>query len=388
MAIPRRTAVIVIAAIGVAAALFVFKINSDMVDFNVNYAAGNRLVHGETLYRVSDEHYQFKYAPFCAMIYAPLALLPPTAARAIWYVLVLAAIAGILCLTTRLLGRTAEPGGRSAWNAALFAGLVLAKFILREIQLGQINAIITAILLLMVFNLERDEMKRSGGRAAAAGFLWGLATAMKPYALIFLPYFLLKRRWNILWPALLVLGLSLIAPAAYYGFPGNLAVHTEWISTLMSSTSALLDSQDNVSLLAMLTKWTHDPGFAQLGFAVSLLALFLVVYLFIRRKPRRPDARVSEMALLLLLMPLISPLGWDYTFLSSILAVALVLQHLRDLPKIVRLGLALNFAVIGLSLYDLLGRKAYVAFMSASVLTLNFLIIVGVLVFLRWTRRI
>jgi len=388
MAIPRRTAVFVIAAIGIAAALFIFKINGDMVDFNVNYAAGDRLIHGETLYRTSDEHYQFKYAPFCAMIYAPLALLTPTAARAIWYVLVLAAAAGSLFLTARLLGRADEPGGPSARNAALLAGLVLAKFFLREIQLGQINAIITALLLLMVFNLERGEVKRSSGRAAAAGFLWGLATAMKPYALIFLPYFLLKRRWNILWPALLVMGLSLIVPSFYYGFPGNLAVHTEWISTLMRSTSSLLDSQDNVSLLAMLTKWTHDPGFAQLGFSLITLTLVLVVHLFIRRSRGLPNAAVSEAALLLLLIPLISPLGWDYTFLSSVLAVALVLQHLRELPKIVRLGLVLNLAVIGLSLYDLLGRRTYVAFMSASVLTLNFLIIVGVMVYLRWTRRI
>jgi hypothetical protein len=388
MRIPRRTAVILIATSVVAAALFILKINKDMVDFNVNYAAGDRLIHGETLYRISDKHYQFKYAPFCAMIYAPLALLSPTAARAIWYVLVLAATAGSLCLAARLLAPADEQGGRSARNAALLAGLVLMKFFLREIQLGQINAIITALLLLMVFNLVRDEAKRSSGRAAAAGFLWGLATAMKPYALIFLPYFILKRRWNILWPALLVLGLSLIVPAVYYGFPGNLAVHMEWISTLSRSTSNLLDSQDNVSLLAMLTKWTHDPGFAQLGFAVFLLALVIVVYLFVRRSPGRPNTVVPETALLLLLIPLISPLGWDYTFLSSVLAVALVLQHIQELPKIARIGLVLNLAVIGLSLYDLLGRRAYAAFMSASVLTLNFLIIVGVMVYLRWMRKI
>ncbi|MCX6565237.1 MAG: glycosyltransferase family 87 protein [Candidatus Aminicenantes bacterium] len=388
MRIPRRTAVILIAASGVAAALFILKINKDMVDFNVNYAAGDRLIHGETLYRTSDKHYQFKYAPFCAMIYAPLALLSPTAARAIWYVLVLAATAGSLCLTARLLAPADEQGGRSARNAVLLAGLVLAKFFLREIQLGQINTIITFLLLLMVFNIVRDEAKRSSGRGAAAGFLWGLATAMKPYALIFLPYFILRRRWNILWPALLVLGLSLIAPSAYYGFPGNLAVHMEWISTLSRSTSILLDSQDNVSLLAMLTKWTHDPGFAQLGFAVFLLALVIVVYLFVRWSRGRPNAVVPETALLLLLIPLISPLGWDYTFLASVLAVALVLQHIQELPKIVRFGLILNLAVIGLSLYDLLGRRAYAAFMSASVLTLNFLIIVGVMVCLRWTRRI
>jgi len=386
MRFPRRSALLwIIVAVSLSAGLFVLKINRDMVDFGVNYAAGDRLIHGETIYRTSDEHYQFKYAPFCAMIYAPLALLPPTAARVIWYVLVLAATAGLLMSTYRLLGSKNPCGARTA---TILAALVLAKFFLREVQLGQINAIITALLFGMVIHLVRDEEKRSKGRSVLAGFLWGLATALKPYALIFLPYFLLKRRWNILWPALLVLGVSLIAPSAYYGFNGNLLVHEEWISSLSRSTPALLDSQDNVSLLAMFTKWTRDPGLAQMLFGIILLVLILTVYMFVRRGRILPAPAMPEAALLLLLIPLISPLGWDYTFISSVLAVALVFRHLPAFPKIVQAGLIINFAVIGLSLYDLMGRKAYAAFMSASALTLNFLLLVVVLVVLRWTRKI
>lgn len=387
MRLPRRAVGLwILAAVILAAILFLLKINGDMVDFGVNYAAGDRLLHGETLYRTSDEHFQFKYAPFCAMIYAPLAMLPQTAAKAVWYALVLAATAGLLWSTYRLIRRD---DSRRARMATLLAALVLAKFFLREIQLGQINAIITALLLSMTVNIVRDEEKRSKGRAVMAGLLWGLATALKPYALIFLPYFLLKRRWNILWPALIVLGTSLVAPSAYYGFNGNLLVHEEWISSLSRSTPALLDSQDNVSLLALLSKWTHDPGFSQLAFVVILLSLAAVVFLFIRRgRGGSAPAAMPEAALLLLLIPLISPLGWDYTFLSSSLAVALIFYHFPSFPKAVRAGFILNFAVIGLSLYDVMGRKTYAAFMSASVLTLNFLIIVGILAYLRWTRKI
>jgi hypothetical protein len=385
MRLPRRSIMIGLAALLLAAVLFLLKINRDMVDFNVNYAAGDRLLHGETLYRLSDEHYQFKYEPFCAMIYAPLALLSPTAARGVWYVLVLASIAALIYLTARLLPNAA---GKSDGKAALLAGLVLAKFLLREIQLGQINAIITALLMLMVFNLERDDTKRSPGRTVAAGLLWGLATAMKPYAVIFLPYFVLKRRWNVLWPALMALGLTLLAPAAYYGFKGNLAVHEEWIVSLSASTPALFGAQDNVSLLAMLTKWIRNPGLAQFSYVLLVPALALVVFFYIRRgRNDGSRALIPETFLLLLLIPLISPLGWDYTFLSALPAVALVLQHFRNFPKSVRVALVLNLAVIALSLYDLLGRHAYAAFMNASVLTLNFLFIAALMVYLRWMRK-
>jgi len=367
-----------------AALLFGLRIRRDMVDFAVNYAAGDRLLHGETLYRTTDEHYQYKYSPFCAMIYAPLALLSPTAAKAVWFFFVIVSTTGLIILPARLL---AGSDGRLARGAAIGAGLILIKLIFREIQLGQINAIITALLLLMILNLRTDETTRSPARVAAAGLLWGLATALKPYAVIFLPYFILKRRWNILWPALLVLGASLFAPAFYYGFAGNLAVHEEWISSLSRSTPALLNSQDNVSLLALLVKWTGDGGLSQPIYAFSVLLLALFVYVFIRRGRGLPKALLPETALLLLLIPLISPLGWDYTFISSILAVALLLQRFRDIPRLGKIGLGMNLTVIALSLYDLLGRSLYAGFMAASIPTINFLILAGFLAYLRWTRK-
>jgi len=384
MRLPRRSVLIAAAGLLLAAALFPLKINRDMIDFDVNYAAGDRLLHGETLYRVSDEHYQFKYEPFCAMIYAPLALLPPAAARAVWYALILASITALIRFTSRLLPTIA---GKNDKTSALLAALVMAKFLFREIQLGQINAIITALLMAMVFNLERDETKRSPGRAMAAGLLWGLATAMKPYAVIFLPYFILKRRWDVLATALAAFGLTLFAPAAYYGFHGNLAVHEEWIISLSASTPALFGAQDNVSLLAMLTKWMSSPGLAQLIYICLVPVLALIVFFVIRRGRGLPRASVPELFLLLLLIPLISPLGWDYTFLSALPAVALLLQRFRDLPKALRVVLAINLAMIVLSLYDLLGRRAYAAFMNASILTVNFLFITALVVYLRWTRK-
>ena len=67
-----------------------------MADFEVNYKAGGRLLAGETLYRTADEHWQFKYSPFSALVYLPLSLLPLPAAKAIWFFLVAAAIVAIV----------------------------------------------------------------------------------------------------------------------------------------------------------------------------------------------------------------------------------------------------------------------------------------------------
>jgi hypothetical protein len=260
--------------------------------------------------------------------------------------------------------------------------------LVRELSLGQINAIVTAILLEMTVLLEQDEGRRSVGKAAAAGFLWGVAMALKPYAAIFLPYFVLKRKWNVLWPGLLVLVLTFIAPAAFYGFPGNLVVHEEWLASLAGSTPGLLTSQDNVSLLAFLMKWTGDIVVSRLAYVGAVLALAVAIGLFIRRGRGATGALPGECGLLLLAIPLVSPLGWDYTFLASFLAVSLVIVRFGEFPPLVRVFLAVNFSLIGATLYDFMGRSAYAAFMKASALTINFLVLATALFYLRFSGKV
>ena len=90
-----------------------------------------------------------------------------------------------------------------------------------------------------------------------------------------------------------------------------------------------------------------------------------------------------EAGLLLLFIPLLSPLGWDYTFLSAFLAVLIVFRHWDRFPALGRAVLVVNAAMIGLALYDLLGRKLYAGFMALSIPTLNFLVIAAALFYLR-----
>jgi len=361
---------------------FAFRVQRDMVDFTVNYKAGDRLLHGETLYRIEDGHYQFKYSPFCAILYLPLSLLPLAAAKGVWFGVVLGAMAVMIVLTRRLIGPSPPDGFRAA---AALPPLVLARFFFRELDLGQINAVLTAILLGMILLLARDEERRNRRKSALAGVLWGTAVAMKPYAAIFLPYFLLKKKWNALWPGLLILALSLVAPAMFYGFPGSLSVHLEWIGTLSKSTPGLLSAQDNVSILAFLMKWTRNIEVSRLVYGGILLVLAFAVLAFILRGRRRAGSLTAEASLLLLAIPLISPLGWDYTFIASLPAVALVFARFRSFPPIVRVVLAVNFAVIGLSAFDLLGRDLFAGFMTASILTLNFLLLGAGLFHLRFS---
>jgi hypothetical protein len=375
----KKTIILALMGFLLFLALFLFKVKGEMADFEVNFEAGHRLWLGETLYRTEDQHWQFKYSPFSALVYLPLSFLPLPMAKGLWYFVVLISIGVLIFFSMKL----ALPGPKGIIRLAAIAFLILGKYFLRELQLGQINALITAILLGMTWLLVRDEDAPSASRERTAGLLWGLASALKPYAVIFFLYFLLKRKWGALVTGLIFLAASLCVPAFFYGIRGNITMIKEWGGSLSRSTPSLFTSQDNVSLLAFLAKWTGHQPISLLIFAAAATALAaLMLWLILQgSKMRRPA--LLECALLLIFIPLLSPLGWDYTFLSSFLAIVLVIRHITIIPRLGKILLIVNFSVMALSLYDLLGRQLYAQLMAWSVPTVNFLIISGALFYLR-----
>jgi hypothetical protein len=348
-----------------------------MADFAVFYRAGERAAAGETLYRPSDGHYMFKYPPSSALLFLPLAALPFEAAKAVWFGVSLAALAGMFSLAGRLAQR--KPAG----YVLVVSGLILAKFLLHELRLGQINILATLIMLASL----RSLVDRPGKRGDLwAGVLTGLAIALKPYAALLLAYLVVRRRWTSAGAALATLAVLLAIPAAVYGIAGNLTLLREWAATLSQSTPALLTNSDNVSVMAFFTKWLGDPGRALVPAAGVLGALAVLTLAVILRGRDEPRAPVLEGALVLTVVPLVSPLGWDYTFLMSLLAVVLVVGHVGAFPALARAALVVNFAIIAFVVYDIVGRDAYAAFMRWSVTTVNFVVVALALVWLRFRQ--
>ncbi len=376
---PLIKTLILIALIGALAFLFFAKVRSSMVDFEVNYTAGKRLTWGETLYRVTDEHYMFKYPPPAAILYAPLSFLPLDLAKAVWYIVVILSSATIIGVSRNLFPEDKRP---VRWILFL-PFLVLARYFFREIKLGQINALITALLLIMTMVLIRSEKKHTVKLEAAPGILWGIAVVLKPYALIFFPYFILRKKIVPLISGFLSICLFLAAPALYYGWKGTWEVFKEWIATLSQSTPQLLSTQDNISIFAFFSKWTNSAGWAVYPSVVSIFGLALLILFIIKKRSQVTSPTALESSLLLLCIPLVSPLGWDYTLLMAFSGVMIILYHFSSFPRAGKIVLIINLSVIFFSLYDIMGRELYASFMSLSVITVNFLILVFYLAYLR-----
>jgi hypothetical protein len=357
---------------------YLFRIRGAMADFAVSYRASQRLEAGETLYQTADGHYMFKYLPASALLYLPLGQLPIELAKAAWFVISLVALVWSLVLVRSLVPLPHRP------YLLTLSFFVLAKYFLHELRLGQINILVMLVMLLACRSLARP------GRAseAAAGALAGAATALKPYAAVFVPYLLFRRSWAGAAAAAGVLAIALLVPAMFYGLQGNVRLLQEWAATLSQSTPALLTNNDDVSVIAFFTKWLGPSGGAFIGSIIGLAMLALLILAVMRRGADVRNSSVLECAMLLTLVPLISPIGWDYTFILSLLAVALLVNGFELFPRPARVLLALNFVLIALTLFDVMGRRAYTAFMQWSVTTVNFLAVVIALAYLRFRSEL
>lgn len=377
---PYSTIILILILLAILIGIFfLFQLHEKMVDFSVNYEAGKRLRWGETLYRMEDEHYMFKYLPFAAVIYLPLSYLAPASAKCIWFLILAASIGGIIYLSLKLIPSVSI----KSWWLAGATFLILGRFFFRELYLGQINALITVLLLFLMKLGWPNKKSRSKIYETYAGLIWGLAVLLKPYAVIFFPYLLVKKKWRVLFSGAAFILIGFFIPALYYGSKGNLVVIREWVDSLSQSTPRLFLSQDNVSLIALFVKWTGNQSLSLILAGLILGILAISILFLIRTGKYLKHSQVLEGMLLLMLIPLISPLGWDYTFLMAAPGVMLLLNCFTNFPKKGKLLLGLNFFMIASLYYDLLGEKLYALFMSWSIITINFLVLVGFLFYLR-----
>lgn len=353
-----------------------------MIDFEVNDRAARRILLGETLYRGEDGHFQFKYPPAATFLYLPLTLIPPAKAKAVWLFLSLLAIGFSVHIALRLVIGEDD----ATWALRILPAVIMGKYLLRELELGQINVFILLFMLVSARLLDRSDSSGRSRPETVAGCFWGLATALKPYTLVFLPYLVLRGKFKALAAGTACLAASLLLPGFYYGFSGNLSVIGEWIRSLTVSTPHLLTSQDNISVFACAAKHIGNSGSAfalGLGVAGGLALGFLLLVLSGRRLVK---SLVLEVFLLLLLIPLVSPLGWDYTLLAGLPAVILLIRNFNRFPKAGRIALAVGSALMPLFLFDLFGRELYGALMRLCLPTANALALAGFLAYLRRHR--
>ena len=353
--------------------LFSARISNKMRDFEVYWTAATRAVAAEPLYRSEDGHFQFKYLPAFAIAAAPLSALALPVAKATWLAISIALLVTMLALSLRLLPDRRRP----RWFLVAVMLVAMGKFFGHELVLGQVNLLLAVLVVSGILAMRR----RRDGLAAT---LFVCAVVVKPYAVLFLPWLAILRGWRAAAGAALGIACALGAPIVLYGVDGTVVLHRAWWATVTVSTAPNLTNPDNVSVAALTAKWLGEG--ASLPAAAISVALVMVACVVIVRGRDVNGREALEGALLLTLIPLLSPQGWDYVFLLSTPAIAMIANYDDRLPPALRILTWAAIATIGLSIYDLLGRELYSRFMSWSIITLCFFIVIAALATLRLRR--
>ena len=371
----RTRALLVVLAIVSLVALFTTRVSRKMPDFQVYWTAGARALAAEPLYRADDGHYQFKYLPAFAILAVPAALVPLPAAKAAWFAISALLMIALLWLSLRTMPDLRRP----APLLLVLTFLAMAKFYAHELVLGQVNLLFGAIVVLAIVWMRQ-------GRDAAAGLLLALAVVVKPYAAIFAPWLATRRNraaFGAMAAALIVL---LLLPAVRYGWQGNLQLLGDWWRTVTTTTAPNLTNPDNVSLSAMFAKWLGPQSTATMLASAAAAVLLIVTGIVIAGRGALKTPDTLEGSLLLLLIPLLSPQGWDYVFLIGTPAVMLLINDSAALPRGIRIAALASIAVVGLTIYDLVGRDLYATFMQLSIVTICMVIEFAALATLRFRR--
>jgi hypothetical protein len=358
--------------VGLAIWVFVYKAAPKMPDFEVYVKTASRAAHAEPLYRESDGHFVFKYLPAFAVLSVPLVLIPERLAEGIWFMSSVGLLVALLALAVRL---PVERRKSVRW-LVLVTVVCFAKFYAHELVLGQVNLLFAVIAVGMLLAIK-------SGREALAGCLVVLAIVVKPYAVLFVPWLAARRQVPSIVTALAGFVAVLLLPALVYGWDGNIEQHRQWWRMVTETTAPNLLVHDNVSLAAMYFRWV-GPGVLSerlaLGTAIILLIVTAAVFLY-RRGVRFPEG--VEGSVLLTLMPLLSPQGWDYVFLIATPAIIFLANYLDLLPRPIRMLTIVAVATIAFSLFDIMGRAAYNVFMELSIISLCFFVVVAALATLR-----
>ena len=344
-----------------------------LVDFAVPRTAAARFAAGERLYRPEDGHYQYKYLPAFAQFMVPFTWMPKAAGEVTWVALTMAMTWGLLRLALFALPERRRSERLLYWITLLLVG----KFLVKELGFGNFNL---PVALLMLGGVVAAQHRR----VYAAGALVGAAIFVKPYALVLVPWLAVAMGWRafISFGAVVAAGLAL--PIAYYGWNGNLALLHEWYRTVTETTAPNLMGAENISFASMWAKWlTPGPTAAGLAFGTTIIAMVAGLAVMWRRR-HVAEPNYLEAAYFFVLIPLISPQGWDYVLILALPAYMCLVDRWLELTPSWRATTLTAFLLTSFTIFDLLRRPLYIHLMELAGVSVGAILLALCLMRLRW----
>ncbi len=366
-------------------------------DLRAYYGAAQWVTTETDIYAnpTSPEGRYYVYPPFFAILCAPVAVVGWKVFALFWCVASLVSLiaASVLC------ARIVRPGAKGSL-LVLFAAAALiltARPIISDFQNGQINTFVFFLVAASLFLfLRRFD--------AASGIVVGFAAAIKPTFVIFLPYFIFKGAYKTAGGMLLALVFALVLlPLVTLGPTRTSELYTSFYSRILGPFTSVSEAPrefagSGQSLRAAAhnfltdTNAAHHSRFAiKVNFAnlsagavwkivLGACAVLAVLTALCARanlahKEKR-DLAALELASVLLLMLLVSPLSRKAHFVALMLPYAAgvnyLLLHRGSIPlrgrlQVLLAAVAASFILINLTSRSFVGKYLSTYFLAFSV---------------------
>ena len=328
-------------------------------DFNVYYHASRDVIAGRDPYKNSlSEWTPYLYPPLLAELLVPLALLPLTVAAYIWFLISAFSVIGTGAMCARMLPESRAP----KWFVAAGAMVIVFRFVLDNFNLGQVNAMVTALAVAHVVLYAR-------GKKFWSALALAIAVSIKLTPAIFLVYHIakLRLRYAIACTALVgaITALSFLpmgtaAPIAFSEFANR---------TLRNEQGYNLADPGNQSLrgaLARLTATdtgvTRDNVDSRIVLSGSSVLLSIIVLAAAVWGAARARDEMSAVASFFCCAVLLSPLSWKAHFIMLILPLAqlsgAILYSPRTRRRLIAATLVAAFVLFNLTSPRVIGLQA------------------------------
>jgi Glycosyltransferase family 87 len=338
-------------------------------DFLVVYSAAHAMSNQVDIYAGTAGMYI--YSPFLAFIFQPLAALPERTAAIVWLTLSALIIFAASFLAARKVAETWQLAPREIdpsipWSISATALLLSFEKIRSDFTLGQTDCLIIVGLVAVLWWMDR--------RPALAGIAAGATANIKYLALIFVPYFLIKRNYRAALASTVSFLLFFTLPALEVGLRSIKTYAVDAIAVLnrvagvpefISFTAAgrsdkpVVNSvtwDHSVSLTSSILRVTRSHGVSDLigtSLIVALFAAIVMAIVLIGRRngvnlfqpataktvSSRPGAETIEWAALIVLALVFGPQTTARHMIMLIpvytVAMTIVLAQKRRRPQIV-----------------------------------------------------
>jgi len=343
-------------------------------DITTEIAQAHRILDGLVLYNTPQTQ-GIWWPPFALLVVVPFAALADASlvlAKACWGALGMVALAWSVH----------ECGRRWGWRPALVALAVVLFPVHNNFHHLNFETLLLALFVATAADL-------ADGRSARAGVWVGLATALKIFPGLLLPYFAWRRQWKAFGAGVAVAAGVTVLALLPYGPVGALDALENFVTLTIQGQNF-----QGGTIVRFHMQKLGRLGYAMGGapasiVALHLLAASLVLVTLARRPPRPADDPPLEVGIVILLAVLITPIAWLHTFTLGYLAWMAAVAYPPALTGTARTAWRASLWIVAIhasTAASSLPLPAVLRFFSMHNDTVGALLVLGLLLWQRTAR--